>query len=254
MEFPAFPQPPSIDFDFHFPTLEDVFGSFEGPTCDLSDDDFLSHHEYARLQIQGMAKSFYKGWYHSKAEIVSDDCFGEWLYDYHKEFKAGWKKFKADPFSITKEDALAHSEKVVDIHFRLKDSCKVQRFYDDVNYWCQDHMDVCAGNDFDWINNIMSAGVPIAGEAFQLFKTAFYEDDWCYTDLESIAEVNKVTEEVASILSYIFGFDLKWNTKRQDGHYTLDEVSDQYDAYWGNMEDMDGEDEAYDMGDLFNLL
>ena len=244
---PDFGMPPMPDFgmpqmpqmpDFGMPEMPSLFPTFdswgydEEPVCNLTEDDFLKDHEYMRLQLQGIAKAVFRGHYHTRTDILSDECFGTWMNDYHKELKEAFHYAKNDPFAVTAEQFKEVGSKLVDIHFKLRDVCQIQRLYDDANYWCLDHMDICSGDDFDWFNNIMEYGIPLAGNAFDLFKLVFWEDDSCYTDLQYIDEVNRVTEDIASTVSYFFGFDLAWNPSRKEPHFTREVVEDAIDAYW----------------------
>jgi len=82
------------------------------------------------------------------------------------------------------------------------------------------------GDPFDLLGNLREFGVPLAGEAFDLFKLVFWENDACYTDKEYIDEINRSVEDVTSIISYIFGFNEKWIPDAQIEHITQGQLDD----------------------------
>ena len=230
-QMPAFGMPEDNTSSL-FPSL-DLFGSYEEePVCNFSESDILPPHLYVRKLLQGIAKAVFKGQYHTSQDILSDECFGDWMDPFHVEFIEAFRAAKNDPFAVTPEQFKKVASKVVDMHFKLRDVCQIQKLYDDYNYWCLDHMDICSGDNFDWMSNLMNYGIPIAEEAFDLFSITFWEDDSCYTDLQSVDEVSRITESVVNMVAYVFGFDLAWDPSRVEDHYTKKEVDGAVDAYW----------------------
>mmetsp|Transcript_7449 Transcript_7449/g.11634 ORF Transcript_7449/g.11634 Transcript_7449/m.11634 type:complete len:326 (-) Transcript_7449:103-1080(-) len=259
-KFPRFDQMPNIfDQGFSVPSdegfkcpvaafFENIFGD-EEPQCELSEADTLGDWEYTRLQMQGAMQASFRGMYHSRKEIVSDECFGEWMNDYVDDFTTAFDALQEDPFSISITDAKKYGSRMLDAIYKNADACQLTRLNDESNKWCMDNLGICAGDDFDWFSNVMEYGVPLAGEAFDLFKLVFWENDACYTDKEYIDEINRSVEDVTSIISYIFGFNVKWNPDAQIEHITQGQLDDAIENYWDQQEpmddDMDFEDEGF---------
>ena len=64
-------------------------------------------------------------------------------------------------------------------------------------------------------------GYDIFGSLYDLTGILFFENDECYTDAQMIDEHNRVVEDLASLLSYIMGFNLSYDPTRVEQHYTF---------------------------------
>jgi len=69
-------------------------------------------------------------------------------------------------------------------------------------------------------------GYSIFGKFYDLAGIIFFENDECYTDEQMIDEHNRIVEDLASLISYIMGFNLSYDPDRVEPHYTYDEFKD----------------------------
>lgn len=56
-------------------------------------------------------------------------------------------------------------------------------------------------------------------KAYDLWNL-MWADDSCYSDVETIKELSKITEDFASIYSYVVGFEGKWDQTAEVKHLT----------------------------------
>jgi hypothetical protein len=128
-----------------------------------------------------------------------------------------------DPMSTTIEDAHTAANNFVDLHWRNRDSCQISMIKDDYYNWCLDNEDVCLGSDNQFWNRMYENGYAIFGSFYDLAGIMFFENDECYTDEQMIDEHNRVVEDLASLLSYVMGFNLSYDPTRVEQHYTYNE-------------------------------
>ena len=107
-------------------------------------------------------------------------------------------------------------ESIVDIAFKNAEICQVERLADDIKNWCLENPEECIfknGLEEHFWSNI----VQISGKAFDIYKT-IVRDDSCYTDVEQINEISALIADIVEILSYLRGFDYKWDQSVERKH------------------------------------
>lgn len=122
--------------------------------------------------------------------------------------------------STTIEDAHTAANNFVDLHWKNRDFCHVGMIKDDFYNWCLDNEDTCLGKDGQIWNRMYENGPVIFGKIYDLAGIMFLENDECYTDEQMIDEHNRVVEDIASLASYIMGFNLSYDPTRVEQHYT----------------------------------
>ena len=191
--------------------------------CEFEEGDILPDLEFWRTVIGESYKSWVKGWYNTAEDKIGDECFGEWM-DPMIEFQKGfWHQIRHDPMSTSIEDAHTAANNFVDLHWRNRDSCHIGMIKDDYYNWCLDNEDVCLGQDNQFWTRLYENGYTIFGHLYDLAGIVFFENDECYTDFEMIEEHNRVVTDIASLMSYIMGFNLTYDPSRVEEHYTFRE-------------------------------
>jgi len=200
--------------------------------CEIDPDTVLSNPEFYRTLIGGTYKSFVQGWYNTNENKISDDCFGEWMTPMVEFQKSFGHQLRHDPMSTTIEDAHTAANNFVDLHWRNRDSCQISMIKDDYYNWCLDNEDVCLGKDSQFWTRMYQNGYSIFGSFYDLAGIMFFENDNCYTDEEMIDEHNRVVQDLASLVSYIMGFNLSYDPSREEQHYTHRQFKDAVFEYF----------------------
>lgn len=102
------------------------------------------------------------------------------------------------------------------MHYKNMDACQFERIQDDKKHWCLDHPDKCIGLN-GMFDNVWGNAPAILSKVTDIYDIVM-TDDACYSDSEIISEVERATEDVSSLISTLWGFDLKWDQSRQVTH------------------------------------
>lgn len=189
----------------------------EVPKCHLNPEDRLPDSVFYREVIQGMVNSSVKGLYHEDSERpISEDCFGDWIDVEINKVVAVKDKFMDDFWSVNIGDAQMAATTIINAHYKNFDLCQFERIEDDKKNWCIDNAETCKGFG-GIIDNMWEQSPAIISRAADLYDL-MNTDDVCYSDSEIISEIERATEDVVSIVSTVFGWDLKWDQTRQVTH------------------------------------
>jgi hypothetical protein len=189
----------------------------EVPACHLNPEDRIPDSIFYREMIQGMYNSSVKGLYHEDStRPISKDCFGDWIDVEINKLDDIKNKFMDDFWSVGLTDAQFASDTIVNAWYKNMDICEFERIEDDKKNWCVAHAETCKGFG-GLIDNIWESSPALFSRAADLYDL-MNTDDVCYSDSEIISEVERATEDVCSIVSTVFGWDLKWDQTRQVTH------------------------------------
>lgn len=62
-----------------------------------------------------------------------------------------------------------------------------------------------------------------------------FENDACYTDAQNIDEISRIVEDLSALGSYVMGFDLDFDTERQQKHIRKNDFWNQISEYWDSL-------------------
>lgn len=113
-------------------------------------------------------------------------------------------------------DATDVSNTLIGMHYKNMESCNFERIEDDKENWCLANADKCIGLS-SMVDNIWNEGPSLFSKVTDLYDIVATEDA-CFSDSELVSEVERITEDITSIISTIWGFDLKWDQTRQVSH------------------------------------
>jgi hypothetical protein len=168
------------------------------------------------MLAQTNVQSFVKGFYRTNEEVISDECFGEWIEPKVQEIFGVAKKLRYDTWSVTVKEAETAVLDVVDAHWKNREVCQFEKIGDDMKHWCLENEEVCVFKK-DMEGRILDNIIPLAGNMVSIYKLLVI-DDTCYTDAEIVAEWGKIVENMGEIAAEIGGFDYKWNQKVERTH------------------------------------
>jgi hypothetical protein len=140
-----------------------------------------------------------------------------------------------DPAATTIGDAHTAANNFVDLHYRNRDSCEVVKMYDDYYNWCLDNLDMCVGSDEGFYLRLYENGYEIFASFYDLAGIMLFENDDCNTDAQNIDEISRIMEDISSLASYVYGFDLDFDIERQQKHIRKNDYFDQINEYWNSL-------------------
>lgn len=202
----------------HMHDMKPLMGFLEqGPNCPKSNAPKMNHTQANRLLLKNVYSGFIKGWYAENEHVVSDECFGHWM---EPTFTTAWelkKKAHEDFWSVSIDEVKDTANSLIDVFYKNAEACHFQRVQDDAKGWCIENPGQCVfmedveGRIFDNIFDIL-------GELFDLYKVSTMNDD-CYSDLEIMAQLNRIFNDIGELAASINGFDYKWDQSIERKHF-----------------------------------
>jgi hypothetical protein len=184
--------------------------------CKFTPEQQLTDLQVIRMSAQSTVQSFVKGFYRTNEDVISDECFGDWIEPKVHEIFGVAKKLRYDTWSVSIKEAETAVLDVVDSHWKNREVCQFEKIGDDMKHWCLENEEICIFKK-DIEGRILDNIIPIAGNLVSIYKLLVI-DDTCYTDSEIVAEWGKIVENMGEIASEIGGFDYKWNQKVERTH------------------------------------
>lgn len=105
--------------------------------------DMLDPMEELRLFGMTGSKAFISGLYQADANVVSDECFGEWMKGTWSEIDTFNNKFGDDPFGIPTQDYMKYATNWMELVTKNADKCQWKKITDDLQNWCLDNKETC---------------------------------------------------------------------------------------------------------------
>ena len=96
--------------------------------CELNDEDYMEDTELLSKLEYNIYNSMVKGWYRTRSNPISEECFGGWMIDQAETISPVVDKLMlGDYFSITKEEATTAATDMVDMIFVNQEACQYER-------------------------------------------------------------------------------------------------------------------------------
>jgi hypothetical protein len=149
--------------------------------CDFQEGDLIEDpKEFFRVMAQSGYKGYIRGQYLSEEDVVSDECFGDWMGPEYNRLVDTAKAVMQDPLAVPLEGYTQWASDAAELLFKNKDTCSMGKIYDDYRQWCMEDQMRCffsKGIEDRLINNavgIVSTGLH--------FGKIMMNNDLCYTD------------------------------------------------------------------------
>ena len=184
--------------------------------CELKEGDRMKWGKYTLTLVQTLYRDFIRGVYQEHNDIVTDECFGEWIHPTMRPVVGTVKKIKEDFWSVDMNEFKSSANIVIDATFRNMDACKFERIGDDFKNWCLENPEECIFKH-DIEGRFWGSITQIAAKGFDLFNLAM-TDDSCFSDAEQIKEIGVAVNDIGEIASHLFGFDYKWDQSVERKH------------------------------------
>ena len=178
----------------------------------LDDIDFMDQMFY------NMYNGFVRGLYREHThKIVDDKCFGDWIKNDMVHLDSVMEKVFNLQFPIAYEDAMKSATELVNLFYMNQQYCSAYKIWDDVNAACDGDllncmdMNVLMENGKKNMIQIFTRGQDI----FQLLLKADVE-----TDEEILSAIDRLGEDYGALLSYIIGFDKRFENSNESHKHT----------------------------------
>jgi hypothetical protein len=169
--------------------------------------------------------------YHKNHLNLGDECFGPELQKTFQDAIDLMNRFSEDPFEPKKHEYKEIFNEIINTGDHMSKACHVKWLYDDMNDWCLTNSDACLGSDSDFNNRMKEHAPALLSNGFNFLKSAWKLDD-CMTDVETIEEIGDIVREISSIISYMMGFDRKFDLDKKLPHYSNTEYEEKTLEYY----------------------
>lgn len=195
-----------------------LFGLLEkADFCAKSDEPRFNHTQANRELMKALYTGSLKGLYQENHDVVSDECFGDWMDETWTILHGLHKKLHEDElWEIDMNEWKNAGARVIDDIYKLNDVCKFEKVGDDWKHFCLENPGQCKymeGLEDRLFDNMFE----LMGVAFDFYKL-FMKDDSCYTDKEIMGEVYRASADYGETVAYLWGVDFKWDQAVQKKH------------------------------------
>lgn len=184
--------------------------------CPKTDAPRLGHTQATRLLLKNMYTGLIKGWYQEDHDVVSDECFGEWMESTFHTVHDLKHRMHEDFWSVSLQEVKSTGALFLDTVYKNADVCQFERVGDDAKTWCIENPAQCIFLE-NLEERLFDNLFEILGSAFDLFKLST-KDDSCYTDMEQMAELYRFNSDVGELAAAVSGFDYKWDQSVERKH------------------------------------
>jgi hypothetical protein len=126
------------------------------------------------------------------------------------------KKVHQDFWSVSVSEVKGAVDGVVDTVFKTAEVCQIERIQDDYKHWCLENPKKCLF-EADVEGRIYNGLVDLFAATWDLLKLVNH-DDSCYSDLEQMEELYRISTDMGNIAAVVTGFDYKWDQSIQRTH------------------------------------
>lgn len=195
-----------------------LFGLLEkGPNCPASDAPRFNHTQANRELLKALYMGSVKGLYQENADVVSQECFGDWMDDTWTTIWGLKKKAHEDSwFQIDMNEWKNAGGQLISDIYKNHELCQFEKVGDDMKHFCLENPGNCRYLE-GLEDRLFDKMFEFMGVAFDFYKV-FMKDDSCYTDKELMAEVYRSANDYGELMAYLYGVDVKWDQSAQQKH------------------------------------
>ena len=186
--------------DYYSPAIYDVDLDIYGDWTDYFVKAFETFYKYA-----------VRGLYHNKNIRFKDGCSGDELIVQLKKAKGVYERFNDDPWSVNLDEAETAIKGVMESAVEMQKQCEMKKVYDDINSWMLQNPEVVWGDDNGLSDRFTAHLIPILTNALDLTKTVVNSPYLHMIDTDYGNYLAEIDENVASLFSYMVGFDYEFN-------------------------------------------
>jgi len=187
--------------------IDYIFHIKKERTC-VGIEESVGSAEHWRQFAQAGWRGLVKGFYQENQDVISEECYGEWLKQPYGQIKDTYHALKKDSFDVPVDQVKDAVVAGVDAWYKNREVCQITKVRDDGWNWTLANPEKAMyweGTE----DRLYDAILPLAGKGIDLYKL-FWLDDRCYTVKEQAGEIYRLAEDVGEILSTAWGFDLTW--------------------------------------------
>jgi hypothetical protein len=182
------------------------------------------------MVTQATYRGYIRGQYLSDEDVVSDECFGDWMGPEYNRLVGEAKEAMKDPLAVPLEGYTQWASDAVELVFKNKDTCAMTQIYDDFRGWCmEDEMRCFFSKGIE--DRVINNAVGLVSTIFEIGKF-MVNDDSCYTDAEFADELGSFLEDFGKMSSYTTGFNHPWGAIGAAQHYSPEEFESAADEFF----------------------
>lgn len=159
-----------------------------------------------------------RGLYHEHVhQIVDEKCFGEWIREDMSHVDDVMTRLFTFQFPIAYEDALKAATELVNLFYMNQRYCSTYKIWEDLNSACPGNDILNCFSDFNVIlNNAKNNIIPIFTRCENMVQILLQAD--LETDEEILNAVDKLGEDYGALISYIMGFNKRFENGDSHKH------------------------------------
>ena len=188
-----------------------ILQNFDDNYSSMDREDYIEDFQMFSKIFYSTYNGFVRGFYHEhQREVVSKECLGDWVTKNLTYLDMVWQKIAdMEILTIPYEDAVEAAKDVVDLIYKNREYCQIDKVFNDINELC-DEEDI---TEIDIWKNIRSNLFPIAAKLEPMIEWLFSDDLQHQSDEEVLQWSDQMGESYGAVVSYIIGFNKSW--KRQ---------------------------------------
>jgi len=110
----------------------------------MDDDDNLEDFDFVRQLHRTVFEGFYQGWYNTRATMLPQKCFGDWMDDSSDSIVQVFESLDdGDIWGISHQMLRDSVNDGMDMFFVNIDECQMYRFAYNNYQWCMENPGVC---------------------------------------------------------------------------------------------------------------
>lgn len=162
--------------------------------------------------------------------IIEDECFGDWMDTAWDPVHQVITKVRDDFFTVSYDEWQNSGQALLDMGFKLEDTCHFEKIGDDIKTWCLGNEATCfnLAGVFDRVFENIFPMIENYVDAFHLLT----KNDICSTDEELIQQYATMYGDICKNVVIVHGMEpLTWNKDLQLDHINQTEFHNEKKAW-----------------------
>ena len=179
----------------------------------LVSQDQMDDLAFVDATFYNMYNGFIRGLYREHTQhIIDEQCFGTWIQTNLTHLNDVMERLFLSFETITYEESVQAATEFVNLFYLNWDFCAVGKVYDDLKAFCG-YPEYSCMTDTNVVENAKKSMIPLGTKVYELFSLLLTSD--MLTDEEILSTVDKIGEMYGAIISYLLGFETKFNDHKQ---------------------------------------
>jgi hypothetical protein len=186
----------------------------------LIKQDYMDDAEFSSKVFYNLYNGFVRGLYreHQKS-IIDEQCFGEWMRNNMTHLNDVMDRIFMMEFNVSYQEAIQSATEVVNLFYLNQNYCSAFKVWDDLKKNCPGE-DLFNCMDTEMImENAKKNMFGLATKLENIFELLLKAD--IETDEEIMDAMDQLGEDYGSVLSYLIGFEKRFDSGNSHKHRQL---------------------------------